>query len=131
MRVSARSALLTIFALGAAMPALAQEASLAAMAQRSGWDDPAEPMRVVGPIHFVGTRGLTAWLITTSKGHIVLNTGMPASGPLIEASIKQLGFKPEDVELLLVCHAHIDHVGGLAYLQRVTGGAVVAMDTEV
>ena len=56
---------------------------------------------------------------------------MPPSGPLIEASIKQLGFKPEDVKWLLSCHAHIDHVGGLAYLKRITGAQVVAMDTEV
>ncbi len=95
------------------------------------WNDPAEPMQVVGPIHFVGTQGLTSWLITTNDGHILLNTGMPPSGPMIEASIRKLGFKPEDVKLLLTCHAHVDHVGGLAYLQRVTGAQVVALDAEV
>src|SRR3954464_14068370 len=65
------------------------------------WNDPAEPMKVVGPIYFVGTRGLGAFLITTSEGHILLNTGMPGSGPMIEASIRKLGFKPEDVKILL------------------------------
>jgi metallo-beta-lactamase class B len=117
--------------MGVGTPLFAEEASLATMVQQLGWDDPTEPTKVVGPIHFVGTRGSSVWLIRTPKGHIVLNTGMPASGPLIEASIKQLGFKPEDVELLLTCHAHIDHVGGLAYLKRVTGAQVAAMDTEV
>ncbi len=131
MRVSVRSVLLSILAMGIGTPLFAEEASLAAMVQQLGWDDPAEPTKVVGPIHFVGTRGLSVWLITTPKGHIVLNTGMPASGPLIEASIEKLGFKPDDVELLLTCHGHIDHVGGLAYLKRVTGAQVAAMDTEV
>ncbi len=123
---------LMVLAIGAGEPLVAEDAlTLDATAKQRGWNEPAEPMTVVGPIHFVGTKGLTAWLITTSEGHLLLNTGMPPSGPLIEASIKQLGFKPEDVKWLLTCHAHIDHVGGLAYLKRITGAQVVAMDTEV
>ena len=51
-------------------------------------------------------------------GHILLNTGMPSSGRMIEASIRKLGFKPEDIKLMLTCHAHIDHVGGHAYLKK-------------
>ena len=43
------------------------------------WNEPAEPMKIVGPIYFVGTKGLSMWLITTSEGHILLNTGMPGS----------------------------------------------------
>ncbi len=114
-----------------ASPVAEDALSLDATAQQLGWNEPAEPMTVVGPIHFVGTQGLSAWLITTTDGHLLLNTGMPPSGPMIEASIKQLGFDPKDVKLLLTCHAHVDHVGGLAYLKRITGAQVVAMDTEV
>ncbi len=122
-----------LFAIGLGSPLLAQDTptSIAAVAQQMRWNDPAEPMTVVGPIHFVGTQGLTSWLITTNDGHMLLNTGMPPSGELIETSIRKLGFKPEDVKLLLTCHAHIDHVGGLAYLKRVTGAQVVALDAEV
>ena len=122
---------LTLFAIGVAAPLFAQDApSLAAAAKELRWNEPAEPMKVVGPIHFVGTQGLTSWLITTTTGHFLLNTGMPPSGPLIEASIRKLGYKPEDVKFLLTCHAHIDHVGGLAYLQRVTGAQIVALGAE-
>ena len=124
---------LIALAIGVGSPALAQDApaSIAAVAQQMRWNDPAEPMTVVGPIHFVGTQGLTSWLITTSAGDMLLNTGMPPSGELIVASIRKLGFKPEDVKLLLTCHAHVDHVGGLAYLQRVTRAQIVALDAEV
>ena len=123
---------LAVLAIGVAAGVFAEDSpTLTATAKQLGWNKPATPMAVVGPIHFVGTVGLTSWLITTKDGHILLNTGMPPSGPLIEASIRKLGFKPEDVALLLTCHAHIDHVGGLAYLKRVTGGKVVAMDSEV
>src|SRR4051794_17321873 len=78
------------------------------------WDVPAEPARIVGPIYFVGTRGLGSFLITGSQGHVVLYTGMPGSGELIERSIAKLGFNPKDVKFILTGHAHCDHVGGHA-----------------
>src|SRR5690242_8336048 len=61
------------------------------------WEDPADPVRIIGPIYFVGTKGLGAFLITTSEGHILMNTGMPSSGPMMVQSIRKLGFKPEDI----------------------------------
>lgn len=95
------------------------------------WNEPTEPTKIVGPLYFVGTRGLAVWLITTSDGHILLNTGMPASGPMIEASIRKLGLKPEEVRILLAGHAHIDHVGGHAYLQKLSGARVAMIAEEV
>ena len=74
-------------------------------------------MQIAGPIYFVGTKGLGAFLITTSEGHILMNTGMPSSGPMIVDSIRKLGFKPEDIKLMINGHAHIDHAGAFAYLQ--------------
>jgi metallo-beta-lactamase class B len=49
-----------------------------------------------------------------SEGHIPLNTGMPDSAPMIVAAICKLGFKPEDVKIIAVGHAHVDHVGAVA-----------------
>lgn len=104
---------------------------LEAAASASDWNEPTDPTRIIGPIYFVGTKGLSVWLITTSQGHILLNTGTTKSGPMIESSIGKLGFKPGDIKLLLICHAHFDHVGGLAYLQKISGGQVAVIDKEV
>ncbi len=104
--------------------------SLETTAKLLKWREPTEPMRVIGPIHFVGTWGLSAWLITTPDGHILMNTGMDGSGPMIEASIRKLGFRPEEIRILLACHAHIDHVGGHAYIQRLSGAKVWIIDSE-
>jgi metallo-beta-lactamase class B len=114
------------------VPASADDAAadLKASSESLHWTEAAEPVKIAGPIYFVGTEGLGVWLITTSKGHILLNTGMPGSGPMIEASIKKLGFKTEDVKLLLVSHAHVDHVGALAYMKKATGAKVAVMDAE-
>lgn len=94
------------------------------------WDEPAEPARIVGPIYFVGTKGLTVYLIATPEGHIVINTGMPGSGPMIEASIRKLGFRPEDIKILLIGHAHVDHAGGHAYLKKLSGARIAIIREE-
>jgi metallo-beta-lactamase class B len=96
------------------------------------WVEPIEPAKIVGPIYYVGTRGLGAYLITTPAGHILLDGGMPASAQNIEASIRKLGFKPEDIRFLLITHAHIEHAGTAAYFKRVSDAtlAVMARDFE-
>ena len=95
------------------------------------WDEPAEPARIIGPIYFVGTKGLGSFLIKGSEGDVVLYTGMPGSGNMIEKSITKLGFNPRDVKLILTGHAHCDHVGGHAYLKKVTGAKISMMREEV
>ena len=82
------------------------------------WEEPAEPIKIVGPLYFVGTRGLGVFLFTTPEGHILMNTGMPSSGPMIVDSIKKLGFKPEDIKIMINGHAHIDHAGAFAWLKQ-------------
>jgi len=95
------------------------------------WEEPAEPVRIVGPIYFVGTKGLGVFLFTTSEGHILMNTGMPSSGPMIVDSIRKLGFKPEDVKLMINGHAHADHAGALAWLKAQYGGELAVMKDDV
>jgi metallo-beta-lactamase class B len=100
-------------------------------ALKKSWLAPAEPMHVVGSIYFVGTRGLGVWLITTPQGHLLLGGGMPQSTSLIADSIRKLGFKVEDIKILLSNHAHFDHVGTLAEMQKLTGAKVMAMQQDV
>src|SRR4051812_15323249 len=111
-------------------PATAPAAALPAEMVKL-WLQPAEPLHIVGPINFVGTKGLGIYLITTRAGHILLGGGMPPSTSLIEGSIRKLGYRPQDIKLLLSNHAHFDHVGTLADFKKRTGAAVVAMDRDV
>jgi metallo-beta-lactamase class B len=100
-------------------------------ANSAAWYEPAEPIRIVGSIHYVGTADLGSYLITTPAGHILIDGAMPPSAPLIEASIRKLGFKPEDIKLLLITHAHVDHVGTLAHFKRLTNANIAAMEGDV
>ena len=85
----------------------------------------------MGPIYFVGTKGLGVFLITTSEGHILMNTGMPSSGPMIVESIRKLGFRPEDIKLMINGHAHIDHAGAFAYFKEQYGAQLAVMKDDV
>ena len=96
------------------------------------WEEPTEPVHVAGPLYFVGTKGLGVFLFATPEGHILMNTGMPSSGPLIVESINKLDLKPEDIKVMINGHAHIDHAGALAYLkQRVPGAELAVMREDV
>ncbi|GLS38304.1 subclass B3 metallo-beta-lactamase BJP-1 [Mesorhizobium tianshanense] len=95
------------------------------------WDEPEEPVRIAGPIYFVGTKGLGAFLFTTSEGHILMNTGMPPSGPMIVDSIRKLGFKPEDIKIMINGHAHVDHAGAFAYFKKLAGAEVTIMKDDI
>jgi metallo-beta-lactamase class B len=95
------------------------------------WYEPTDPFHIAGPIYYVGTRGLGVFLITTSDGDILLGGAMPGTAPLIEASTRKLGFKPEDIHILLLNHAHIDHAGTLADFKKLTGAKLEVMQGDV
>lgn len=90
------------------------------------WNAAQHPFRIHGNSWWVGTRGLGAVLVTSPDGHVLIDGGLPESAPLILANIRALGFRVEDVRLILNSHAHYDHAGGIAALQRATGAAVAA-----
>jgi metallo-beta-lactamase class B len=69
---------------------------------------------------------LASVLITSDGGHVLIDGALPESVPQIVANIRSLGFRIEDVKLILNSHVHFDHAGGIAELQRLTGARVVA-----
>ena len=95
------------------------------------WDEPTDPIHIVGPLYFVGMRGLSSWLFVTSEGNILLNTGTPNSGPMIVESIKKLGFKPEDIKIIINGHGHSDHAGAFAYFKQLTDAQIAIMQPDV
>jgi metallo-beta-lactamase class B len=92
----------------------------------AGWNAPQEPFRVFANTYYVGTAGLSAVLITSDKDLILLDGALPQSAPLIDQNIRKLGFRTEDVRLIVNSHAHYDHAGGIAALQRASGAIVAA-----
>ncbi len=90
------------------------------------WNRPIPPVRIAGPLSYVGMSGVTSLLITTPKGHILVDGAFPESAARILENVRTLGFKPEEIRILLSTHAHIDHAGGLAEIKERTGGRLYA-----
>ena len=90
------------------------------------WNARREPFRVFGNTYYVGVEGLSSVLITSDKGHVLVDGGLPQTAARIDESIRALGFKLQDVRLIVVSHEHYDHVGGVAALQRASGAPVAA-----
>ena len=91
-----------------------------------GWNRPHEPFKVFGTTYYVGVEGISSVLIVGSQGSILLDAGLPQSAAIIDANIRTLGFQTADVRMILNSHAHYDHAGGIAALQRFTGATVAA-----
>lgn len=88
------------------------------------WNQPVEPFRIAGNLYYVGANDITAYLITTSEGHILIDGGFPETAPLIRSAVETLGFAIGEVKILLNSHAHFDHIGGLAQLREWSGAEV-------
>ena len=92
---------------------------------------PIPPYRIIGNVYYVGADDITSYLITTFRGHIVINAGYSETVPIVVAGIQALGFKLSDVKILLNGQAHFDHVAGLNALQKQTGAKIWSSDREV
>jgi metallo-beta-lactamase class B len=97
----------------------------------SSWTEPFPPFRIAGNLYYVGSKALASYLITTPKGHILINSDLEASVPLLQDSVAKLGFKFSDVKVLLISHAHWDHNAGSAAVKKLTGAKYMVMEGDV
>jgi metallo-beta-lactamase class B len=93
----------------------------------AAWNAPQQPFRIYGNTYYVGTHGLSSILITSRSGHVLIDGALPTSASIIAGHIRALGFRVEDVKLILNSHAHFDHAGGIGELQRLSGARVAAL----
>lgn len=97
------------------------------------WTTPLTPHRVIGNLYAVGFEDLSVFLITSDAGHILINTGLADSTGPIRSNIEALGFRLEDVRILLCQQAHFDHAATLAEIKAMTGAEMwaTAKDTRI
>ena len=95
------------------------------------WTEPFPPFKIAGNLYYVGSRGLANYLITTPRGHILINSGLEENVPLLRASVERLGFKFTDIKILLISHAHWDHDAAGDTVKKLTGAKYMVMDADV
>jgi metallo-beta-lactamase class B len=94
-------------------------------------NQPFPAYRVIGNVYYVGASDIASYLIVTPAGHILINSGYEDTPPSIRDGSRALGFKVEDVKILLNSQAHFDHVAGQAEMQRLTGAKIYSSEREV
>jgi len=98
---------------------------------QNDWLEPFPAFKIAGNLYYVGSKGLASYLVTTPEGHILINSNLEANVPMIRASMESLGFKFDDIKILLISHAHSDHCAGSAMIKRLTGAKYMVMEGDV
>lgn len=104
---------------------IAGSALASACKGRDGWSDPAPPARIYGNSYYVGTCGISVILVTSPKGHVLIDSATAEAVPSILANIRSLGFDPRDIRYLVGSHEHVDHMGGFAAMKAATGAKLL------
>jgi metallo-beta-lactamase class B len=94
------------------------------------WRRPFSPHKIAGNLYYVGTEDLACFLFVTPAGDILVNTGLADSTPMIRESFRRLGFRLEDVKILLTMQAHYDHVAAMNEIGRITGAKVYITEPD-
>ncbi|WP_366914869.1 CAR family subclass B3 metallo-beta-lactamase [Hyphomonas sp.] len=88
-----------------------------------------EPYQAFDNVYNVGICWVSAWLIKTSEGLILVDTLYePYTDQLIQ-NIKLLGLDPADIKMALVTHGHFDHAGGISTIKSLTNAKIVMTKT--
>jgi metallo-beta-lactamase class B len=119
-----RSLLLCLAAILAAAFTSAQAQDATSCPKCEQWNVSQQPFQIYGNTYYVGVHGLSSILITSPGGDILIDGDLEESAPKILANIRTLGFRIEDVKLILNSHVHYDHAGGIAELRRLSGARV-------
>jgi len=93
--------------------------------QCAKWNEPQTPFQIYGNTYYVGPHGLSVILIASNHGLVLIDGALAESAAGIAESIKTLGYDIHDVKLILNTHVHMDHAGGLAALQKMSGARVL------
>jgi metallo-beta-lactamase class B len=94
------------------------------------WQRPFPPYKIAGNLYYVGTEDLACFLFVTPAGDILVNTGLADSTALIRESFRKLGFRVEDVKILVTMQAHYDHVAAMNEIRKITGAKVYITEPD-
>lgn len=99
--------------------------------QDDEYTKPFPSFRIADNLYYVGTKGVASYLITTPEGHTLINSNVEAGVPLLRTSVESLGFKFNDIRILLISHAHWDHNAASATIKKLTGAKYMVMEGDV
>lgn len=93
--------------------------------------EPQAPFKIMGNVYYVGANNIASILVATPQGHVLIDTGTQKMAAVVFPNIVKLGFKPAEIKLMLISHAHYDHMETMETIRRITGATVAALEAEV
>ncbi len=89
-----------------------------------------EPFQILDNIYYVGDKWVSAYLVDTTEGLVLIDTLDFPYSQWIPESLEKLGLANKEVKYIIITHGHSDHVGGAGYLQSKYGARVIITETD-
>ena len=80
-------------------------------------------------VHPIDTGMSWCYLIEGKAGMVLVDAGAPGRGELIHKRLRELG--RDDLRLIYITHAHLDHYGSADELRRLTGAPIAVHEADV
>ena len=93
-------------------------------------DQGKDPVRLFDNVYSVGAQTVSAFLITTSAGLVLIDTTFPETVDMVLDNIRTVGFDPVNIKYIFSTHAASDHYGGSGRIKQVAPGARIGMPLE-
>ena len=88
------------------------------------------PFKVFDNLYYVGPGFVSAWLVPTPEGIIMIDTAQEPYVDHVIGNIKKLGFDIKGIKYIILSHGHLDHFGGASRIQQLSGARVAALDED-
>lgn len=88
------------------------------------WRQPITPFKIADRTWYVGTAGLSALVVVGDAGAVLIDGGMPQAADMLLRNLRSVGIADGQLKWIVHSHAHADHAGPLAAVQRATGARV-------
>lgn len=73
---------------------------------------------------------INVFLLDSSDGLMLVDTGLRRSAPRIRAGVAAIGRRPDEVTQVVLTHCHLDHAGSVARLRDEVDARVLAHDLD-
>lgn len=88
------------------------------------------PFKLFDNLYYVGPGFVSVWLIPTDQGLILIDTAQEPYVDHVISSIRKVGFDPKNIRYILLSHGHLDHFGGAAKIQELSGARVATLEED-